>query len=227
MKFKNDLRYERFLITAFVVLFLASDFVAEAKQIQLGPFEMEGKLIFFPMSYFFDDILTEVYGYSAGRRAIWYGFFALLFTNLMTYILIILPPAKTWPHQISLENVYSQPIRVIFGALLSFLIGKFANIYIIAKMKVWMNGRGGWKRSLVSSFIGELLDTFLFYTIAYIDTIPIDTLVLTACTSFCVKSIWLVIMGPIVHHITEFLKTRDDISFYDTHTNFNPFIIQL
>lgn len=217
-------RWYNILTVIFVILFLSSDFIAATKDVNFINFSVEAKLIVFPISYFFDDVLTEVYGYSFGRRAIWYGFFALIFAFGMSWIIILLPAAEDWPHQSKLQVIYGQSIRIIVATLLSFLISKFINIYLVAKLKIKMHGRHAWLRSFGSSIIGETMDTFIFFPVAFANEYSADILVSRMMITLALKFGWLIIMIPVVHYITNYLEEHEQLEHYDIETNFNPFL---
>ena len=52
-------------------------------------------MLFFPISYIFGDILTEVYGYGRDRRVVWAGFGALAFASFMAWVVVSLPPGPS------------------------------------------------------------------------------------------------------------------------------------
>src|SRR3954470_15809688 len=88
-------RYYEFVMAAFVTVLVCSNLIGPAKIAQLelpvlGPVTFGAGVLFFPISYIFGDVLTEVYGYAQARRVIWCGFAALAFASLMAGIIVAL-----------------------------------------------------------------------------------------------------------------------------------------
>ncbi len=125
-------------------------------------------VLFFPISYFFGDILTEVYGYARDRRAVWSGFAALAFAALMAAVIVHLPPADFWrSKQPAVEAMFGNTPRIVCASVIAFWCGSFVNSYVLAKMKLLTRGRWLWTRIIGSTVCGELVDSALFYTIAF------------------------------------------------------------
>jgi len=104
----------------------------------------------FPISYFFNDVLTEVYGYSRSRKVVWAGFTALIFASIMSAVVVGLPPAPGWIHQEAYRIVFGQTPRIVIASLSAFFCGEFANSFVLAKMKILTKGRWLWSRTRAS-----------------------------------------------------------------------------
>lgn len=92
-------RYFDLIMVAFVAILVCSNLIGPAKITEaqlpfIGTISFSAAVLFFPLSYVFGDILTEVYGYARARRVIWTGFAALLFATAMTAIMLALPAAS-------------------------------------------------------------------------------------------------------------------------------------
>jgi uncharacterized integral membrane protein (TIGR00697 family) len=154
-------------MAASVTVLLCSNFIGAAKQTTidlplLGATTFSAGVLFFPISYIFGDILTEVYGYGRDRRVVWAGFGALAFASFMAWVVVSLPPAgsefmKTY--QANLEGVFGNSWRIALGSMIAFWCGSFSNAYVLAKMKVWMRGQHLWTRTIGSTLVGELVDS--------------------------------------------------------------------
>src|SRR3712207_3437640 len=131
-------RYKYFdlIMATFVTVLLCSNLIGPGKPAQIGPFTFGAGILFFPISYLFGDILTEVYGYARARRVVWTGFGALAFASLMSVVVLRLPPASSYPHQQALETVFGSTPRIVFASLAAFWVGEFANSFALAKMKL-------------------------------------------------------------------------------------------
>ena len=160
-------RYYEFVMVAFVVILVCSNLIGPAKIAQidtqwLGTLTFGAGVLFFPISYVFGDILTEVYGYARSRRVIWTGFAALAFASFMAWVVVALPPAPFWNNQAAYETAFGTTWRIALASLIAFSCGEFVNSFVLAKMKVWMAGKHLWMRTIGSTFFGEGVDSLLF-----------------------------------------------------------------
>ena len=156
---RRNYRYYSFIMAAFVTVLLCSNIIGSPKVAQVGPLSLGAGIFFFPISYFFGDILTEVYGYAQSRRVIWAGFGALIFASVMTELVLALPPAPGWPNQKAFELVLGSTPRITFASMTAFFVGEFCNSFVLAKLKVKMGGRHLWLRAIASTSVGEAVDT--------------------------------------------------------------------
>jgi queuosine precursor transporter len=227
-------RYYDFVMAAFVTVLLCSNFIGAAKQttIQLpllGATTFSAGVLFFPISYIFGDILTEVYGYGRDRRVVWAGFGALVFASFMAWVVISLPPAgsefmKTY--QANLEGVFGNSWRIAAGSMIAFWCGSFSNAYVLAKMKVWMGGRRLWTRTIGSTVVGEFVDSALFYFIAFYGIWATGDVIKIAIAQYVLKTTWEVVMTPVTYKVVGFLKRAENEDYYDRNTDFTPFTLK-
>ncbi len=226
-------KYYDLVLVAFVVVLICSNFIGAAKQAQfdlpiLGVVTFGAGVLFFPIAYIFGDILTEVYGYGRDRRAVWAGFGALIFAAVMATIVLSLPPAPTgWmkTYQPALETVFGNSFRIVAGSIIAFWCGSFVNSFILAKMKIWSEGRNLWQRTIGSTMVGELVDSVLFYTIAFYGIWETNTLLAVITAQYILKTSWEILMTPVTYKIVAFLKRVENEDYYDRDTNFTPFKI--
>lgn len=224
-------RYYDLVMVAFVVVLLCSNLIGAAKAAEitlplLGTVTFGAGVLFFPVSYIFGDVLTEVYGYGRDRRVIWAGFTALLFAALMSIVVLSLKPASdpfNAGYQAHLEAVFGNTPRIVAGSVLAFWCGSFVNSYVMARMKVAMAGRALWMRTVGSTLCGELVDSSLFYVIAFGGIWPHDQLVAVIVAQYLIKTLWEILMTPVTYRIVAFLKRHENVDFYDHGTDFNPF----
>ena len=135
----RNFRFYDLIMAAFVTVIIATNMIGAEKVVTVFGFTFGGGILFFPISYFFNDILTEVYGYARSRKVVWAGFISLFFTMIMAQVIVALPPAKGWMHQQAYEIVYGQTPRIVIASLIAFLCGEFTNSVVLAKMKVIFN----------------------------------------------------------------------------------------
>jgi hypothetical protein len=224
-------RYYDFVMAAFVTVLLCSNFIGAAKQavVQLpllGEVPFGAGVIFFPISYIFGDVLTEVYGYGRDRRVVWAGFGALAFASFMAWVVVSLPPAKSdfmASYQGQLEGVFGNAWRISTGSMIAFWAGSFSNSYVLAKMKIWTAGKWLWTRTIGSTLVGELVDSSLFYFIAFYGIWATSDIVKVAIAQYVLKSAWEAIMTPVTYRVVAFLKKAENEDFYDRNTDFSPF----
>jgi uncharacterized integral membrane protein (TIGR00697 family) len=228
-------RYYDLILAAFVVVLLCSNFIGAGKAAvvdlpYLGTTVFGAGILFFPIAYFFGDILTEVYGYDYDRRAVWAGFAALAFAAVMAQIVIALPVAPgTYManYQQGLETVFGNSWRIALASMIAFWCGSFANSYVLAKMKIWSEGRHLWMRTIGSTAVGELIDSSLFYMLAFYGLWPIQEVLMVALAQYVLKTAWEILATPLTYWVVRFLKRKESQDYYDVHTNFTPFRVKV
>jgi uncharacterized integral membrane protein (TIGR00697 family) len=181
--------------------------------------------LFFPIAYVIGDVLTEVYGFAYARRCIWAGFAALLFMAFMAAVVVALPPDPGWSGQGSYEAVFGQVPRIVFASIIAFWAGEFANSFVLAKMKLWTQGKHLWSRTIGSTLVGQGIDSLLFYPLAFWGAAGwTNELVLKVLfTQWALKVGWEVILTPATYGVVGFLKRREGVDVYDRGTDFTPF----
>ncbi len=225
-------RYYDLILGAYVCVLLCANLIGAAKVSVvtlpwLGPRTYMAGVLFFPISYLFGDILTEVYGYARDRRVVWSGFGALAFAALMSAVVVHLPPADFWvSRQGAVEQMFGNTPRIIGASIIAFWCGSFVNSYVLAKMKIWTSGRWLWTRLIGSTVCGELVDTGLFYSIAFGGLWKNSDLIQVALDQYVLKSLWEVIAVPVTYRVVAFLKRAEQEDYYDRHTNFTPFSLK-
>lgn len=223
-------RYYEWVMVGFVTVYLCSNLIGPAKAATLdlpliGAVTFGAGVLFFPISYVFGDILTEVYGYSRARRVIWAGFGAMIFAAVMAFVVVSLPPAPGWPNQAAYEIAFGNTWRIVGASLIAFLCGEFVNSYVLAKMKVWTQGRHLWMRTIGSTICGEGVDSLLFYPLAFWGTgiIPNELIPSLMLAQWVAKTMVEVVLTPVTYKVVGFLKRAENEDYYDRNTDFNPF----
>ncbi len=224
---KHKYKYYDFIMAAFVTILLSSNIIGAEKVVSILGFSFGAGILFFPISYFFNDILTEVYGYARSRKVVWAGFAAMGFASFMAWVVIKLPPAQGWVHQAAYETVFGQTWRIVLASLLAFFSGEFVNSYVLAKMKLITNGKFLWMRTIGSTIAGELMDSLIFYPLAFYGFWPNDLLITVMLTNYVLKVSWEVIATPVTYKVVNFLKKKEHEDYYDRDTNFTPFSISV
>ncbi|MFM1816914.1 MAG: hypothetical protein RLZ98_3609 [Pseudomonadota bacterium] len=227
-------RYYEFVMVAFVVVLVCSNLIGPAKIAAIdvpywGVFVFGAGAVFFPISYVFGDILTEVYGYSRARKVIWAGFGALFFASVMAAIVVALPPAPFWKHQGAYEIAFGNTWRIVAASIIAYFCGEFVNSFVLAKMKVSSGGKWMGGRFVVSTVFGEAVDSALFYPIAFYGTgiIPDDKLPLVMLSQFLLKTFVEICFLPLTYWVVLRLKKVEKEDYYDRDTDFNPFHLKV
>jgi uncharacterized integral membrane protein (TIGR00697 family) len=213
-------RYYDMLVAGMVAVLLCSNLIGPAKVCTvtlpwLGALSFGAGNLFFPISYIFGDVLTEVYGYARARRAIWAGFGAMVFATAMSLAIIHMPPSATEPFnaqlQPALELVFGNTWRIALASLIAYWLGDFANSFVLARMKLWTQGRMLWTRTIGSTLVGQGVDSLTFYPIAF---------------NWAMKVTVEVVFTPLTYAVVGFLKSREGVDTYDAHTHFTPFSLK-
>lgn len=235
-----QLRYYEFVMVAFVVILVCSNLIGPAKIAQVDlPFTppwsdsaaivFGAGVLFFPISYVFGDVLTEVYGYARSRRVIWAGFAALGFASFMAWVVVALPPAPFWKNQEAYEVAFGNAWRVSLASMIAYFCGEFVNSFTLAKMKIVTAGRHLWARTIGSTVVGEGVDSLLFYPLAFWGTgiIPDEALPKVMAAQFVAKVLVEVLFTPVTYALVGWLKRAEGVDHYDRDTKFTPFSLRV
>lgn len=226
----GQFRYFDFTMAAFVTILLLSNVIGAGKRAVLdlpfvGLWPFGAGILFFPLSYVLGDVLTEVYGYARARRCIWAGTFALLFMVAMSVIVVALPPDAGWTGQAAYESVFGQVPRIVFASIIAFWAGEFANAAVMARMKVWTDGKHLWTRTIGSTVVGQGVDSLLFYPLAFYGAPdwPVAALGAVMVSQFMLKVSWEVLLTPVTYWVVGTLKRREGVDVFDRDTALTPF----
>ena len=230
---QRSYRYLDLVMVAFVTVYLCSNLIGPAKAASLdlpllGQVTFGAGVLFFPISYVFGDILTEVYGYARARRVIWTGFAAMLFASLMAFVVVSLPPAAGWNNQAAYEIAFGSTWRIVAASLVAYCVGEFVNSFLLAKLKLLTEGKHLWMRTIGSTVFGEGVDSLLFYPLAFWNSglIPNELIPSLMLSQWIAKTAVEVLFTPLAYKIVGFLKRAEQEDFYDRDTDFTPFRIK-
>ncbi len=232
----KSFRYLDLVMAAFVSVLLVSNIASSAKIVDFGVslfglrLSFDGGTLLFPLSYIFGDILTEVYGYARSRRVIWTGFACLALMSAFLFLLSRMPADRDWAgyagdekFQAILGGVSSGGIAL--ASLLAYFVGEFSNSFVLAKMKIWTEGKWLWTRTIGSTIVGEGVDTTSFIVLATIfGVFPWSLFWNLLVSNYIFKVLIEVVFTPVTYHVVSFLKREEGEDFYDRETNFNPFV---
>jgi queuosine precursor transporter len=223
-------RYYDFCMVAFVTVLLCSNLIGPGKTAVYAGVTFGVGNLFFPISYIFGDVLTEVYGFARARKVIWAGFGAMLFATLMGQFVIHAPPDPSEPFnqviQPALETVFGNTWRIVLGSIVAFWAGDFANSYVLAKLKVRTQGRHLWMRTIGSTIIGQAIDSLLFYPIAFFGTWDTSTLFGVIAFNWVFKVAVEVVLTPVTYAVVAWFKRAEHEDYFDNDTKFTPFSLK-
>jgi uncharacterized integral membrane protein (TIGR00697 family) len=231
---RKTFKYYDLVLGAFVCVLLCSNLIGVRKVTQidlplLGKVAFGAGNLFFPISYLFGDILTEVYGYARSRRVVWAGFAALAFASFQSFVVVHIPPADEFKDQAMIEWAFGATWRIAVASLIGYFCGEFANSFVLAKLKIITRGSKLWTRLIGSTICGELVDTCVFYPIAFLGEswMPNELLIRVMIANYCIKVGWEVIATPLTYKIVAFFKRAENEDYFDTNTNFTPFSLKV
>jgi uncharacterized integral membrane protein (TIGR00697 family) len=213
------------LVTTVFVTCLITANITAVKLVGVFGLVLPAGVIIFPISYIFGDVLTEVYGYRQARRVIWLGFFCNLIAVVAIWLGQVLPASSFWDGQAAYERILGYTPRLLAASFLAYLVGEFANSFVLAKMKIATSGRWLWTRTIGSTLVGQGLDSLVFITLAFVGTIPLTALVSTIVTQWLAKSVYEAVVTPLTYRVVSFLKRQEGLDVYDHDTRFNPLLI--
>lgn len=232
----GNYRFFDLVMALFVTVLIVSNVASSAKIVDWGfsvlgvRMAFDGGTILFPISYIFGDILTEVYGYRRSRRVIWTGFACLALTALVLGAVRVLPGEAAWQGYAG-QDAFVKILGgissggIVVASLVAFWAGEFSNSFILARMKVLTRGRWLWTRTIGSTIIGEGVDTLAFTLVATLAGVfPWELFVSLTLTNYLFKVGMETLMTPFTYAVVGWLKRAEHEDYYDTDTNFNPFL---
>ncbi|MBN1143877.1 MAG: queuosine precursor transporter [Bacteroidales bacterium] len=224
MNDKSSYRFFDILVALFVAVLLISN-IASTKILTFWKFTFDGGTLLFPLSYIFGDILTEVYGFRRSRRVIWLGFFCALLMSLVLFVVQSLPPAADWPHQQAFENLLGFIPRIVLASLIAYFMGEFSNSVTLSLLKIKTKGKFLWLRTIMSTIIGEGIDTMVFCMVAFYGVLPNNVLWAVILSNYIFKCSIEILFTPLTYLIVNKLKKKEKVDTYDYGVTYNPFKI--
>lgn len=237
-------RYFDFAMAATCVIIVCSNIIGAGKVAHLAiplpfnagsiPFTFGAGVLFFPLSYVLGDVLTEVYGYARARRVIWAGFASAGFAAAMAAFITWMPPDAGWnaidgatfDRQTAFALNFGQAPRIVLASVTAMWAGELSNAYVMARMKVWTEGRLLWTRTIGSTIVGEGVDSLIFYPLAFIGVWKLHVVVVVMATNYVLKVAWEAVLTPVTYRIVGFLKRVEGVDVYDKETDFTPFSVK-
>lgn len=224
---KHQFKYYDLMMAAFVVVLICSNIIGPAKLATIdilgSPYIYGAGVLFFPLSYVFGDVLTEVYGYARARKVIWVGFIGVIFASIISFIIVELPPAPGWEGQEAYALIFGQVPRIVIASLIAFFTGEMINAYVMARMKIWTKGKHLWSRTIGSTIVGQGMDSLIFYPVAFYGIWENDVIITVMISNFLIKVSWEAVLTPVTYKLVALLKRAEGVDVFDDKTDFSPF----
>jgi uncharacterized integral membrane protein (TIGR00697 family) len=216
------------LFTGIFVTVLVLVASTASKFIAIGPFNISGATIIFPITYFFNDILTEVYGYQRSRQIIWTGLACQVLAAATYWLVGVWPPAPFWHNQEAYETILSSAPRITLASLTAYFCGEFANSVVLSKLKSLQSGKRGLRqaaRFVGSTVVGEAIDSVVFMSVGFLGVLPTKNVVATIVTIYAFKVLFEIVALPFTVSASNWVKRVEGIDVIDRPnvTNYNPF----
>lgn len=172
-------------------------------------------MLVFPISYIINDCITEVWGFRRASLVIWIAFAMNFMVVSVGLLAVYLPAASYWDGAEHFNFIFGFAPRIVTASLLAFLSGSFANAYIMSKMKVLHSGKHFSMRAIISTIVGETIDSIIFFPIAFCGIIAFWDLLGLMVTQIILKSMYEVVVLPITIRVVKTLKHIEGIDAYD------------
>ena len=202
----------------FCVCLIAAN-ILETKQISVLGISLTGGLIVFPISYIINDCVCEVWGFQKARLLIWTGFAMNFFFVSMGALCDWIPGAPYWTNEAGFHAIFGLAPRVAAASFIAFILGSFANAYVMSKMKLCDGGRHFSWRAILSTIAGESLDSLIFFPLALGGVVPTPELPKLMLWQVVLKTLYEVIALPITIRVVKALKAHEGEDVYDNGVN--------
>lgn len=194
---------------------------------EIGPLLFPVSTFIFPITYFFGDVVAEVYGYKASRQLIWTSALCQYIFAITVYFLIKLPSPESLNFDSHFSFVLGGALWLTFSNTVGTITGAFLNAYVITKTKVFMKGKKFWLRSILSTSIGETAVTAIVGVLAFYNTANPKQIMTIILTAHSFKLIYGVVAVLPATKLVSYLKKKEGIDVYDIDTNFSPFSLDM
>lgn len=209
-------RYYTQISMIFVGLLMTANVIGE-KPLLFGPFIFPAGLLIFPMTYLLGDAVTEVYGFKNSRRVIWMGMICNLFMAFSCHVAISLPALDSWSKTEAYAEVLGNSSRMMVISVFTYFVGEFINAYLVARLKIYLQGRLFWIRALCGSWIGEGIETCLFMPLAFWGTMPHKQLLTLTVSYYCFKVLYALCAMPLLNQFVIWLKRQEQTEVDERH----------
>ena len=205
----------------YVTCLLLSNLIAGKMWAVTADITLPAAVILFPITYIFGDIFTEVYGFKKARTIIWLGFGCSFFAVAVYLLTIALPYPGFWEGQEAYKTVLGTTPRVAIASFIGYLFGEFSNSMVLSKLKVATGGKKLWVRTILSTLVGEGLDSIIFITISFWGTMDNATVLRMILFQYLFKVIYEALFTPVTYAIVNWIKNKEGIDVFDHDENYS------
>ena len=200
--------------------------VLETKQMAFGPISITGGLIVFPVSYIINDCVCEVWGYRKTRLLIWLGFCMNVLFVMFGALCDAIPGASYWDNEAGFHAIFGLAPRIAAASFVAFVVGSFANAYVMSRMKVSSQGKNFSLRAIMSTIFGETADSLIFFPLALGGVVPTEELPVLILSQIVLKTLYEIIVLPITIQVVKYTKRHEGLDEYDKDINYNIFSVR-
>ena len=199
--------------------------VLETKQMAFGPISITGGLIVFPVSYIINDCVCEVWGYRKTRLLIWLGFCMNVLFVMFGALCDAIPGASYWDNEAGFHAIFGLAPRIAAASFVAFVVGSFANAYVMSRMKVSSQGKNFSLRAIMSTIFGETADSLIFFPLALGGVVPTEELPVLILSQIVLKTLYEIIVLPVTIQVVKYTKRHEGMDEYDKDINYNIFSV--
>ena len=223
---KSNLSTSLFVMGVIFCVCLIASNLLEMKVIDAGPLTLTGGLLIFPISYIINDCISEVWGFKKARFIIWFGFLMNLFVVLVGWLATLLPSPGYWEGAPHFNFIFAFAPRMVVASMIAFLVGSFANAYVMSRMKIRDGGKRFGLRAICSTIVGESLDSVIFFPFAFGGVMAWTELVKVMLIQVVLKTLYEMLVLPFTSKIVRWVKPNDNADVFDTDVSYNPLRIK-
>lgn len=205
----------------FCTCLIVSNLMA-AKIFAVGDIILSAAVLLFPVSYILNDCIAEVWGYRKARLIIWTGFAINFLVMAVFQLAVLLPPSPHWEGAPHFDYIFGLAPRLAAASFVAFLAGSFVNAYVMSRMKIASKGRHFSARAVVSTLIGEGVDSLIFFPCAYFGLLPLREMFIVMAAEVALKVIFEIIALPLTRRVVGYVKRTEGVDVYDEGISYNP-----
>lgn len=192
-----------------------------AKIFMLGSLALPAAVIIFPVSYIINDCIAEVWGFRRARFIIWTGFAMNFLVAVLGQIAVFLPSAPFWDGEAHFNYLFGLAPRIAVASFLAFLAGSFLNAYVMSRMKVASGGRHFSVRAILSTLVGEGVDSLIFFPCAFAGVLPLSAMIPMMFAQTALKTLYEIIVLPVTIRVVNYVKRVEETDVFDENISYN------
>ncbi len=192
-----------------------------AKIFMLGSLALPAAVIIFPVSYIINDCIAEVWGFRRARFIIWTGFAMNFLVAALGQIAVFLPSAPFWDGEAHFNYLFGLAPRIAAASFLAFLAGSFLNAYVMSRMKVASGGRHFSVRAILSTLVGEGVDSLIFFPCAFAGVLPLSAMIPMMFAQTALKTLYEIIVLPVTIRVVNYVKRVEETDVFDENISYN------